>query len=152
MQTLAPLTFHAVPLIGRFQRMDDVLKTFCAGSDGLNARDKEALFACIVSMFAHWGNFNTTNLELFYSSHEASARLAYACLFALRKAPNGPEKEDLKIVFNRLHIYASVGQPCNLFPCESNVEMPCFPDPDAALCNVINNSVCLTDVIKMVEW
>ena len=31
MQTLAPLTFHAVPLIGRFQRMDDVIKIFCAG-------------------------------------------------------------------------------------------------------------------------
>ncbi|WP_407844623.1 hypothetical protein [Desulfovibrio falkowii] len=152
MQTLAPLTFHAVPLKGKFKNMNEVLTIFCAGSDGFNARDRGALFACVVSMFAHWDNFNNTNLEIFYCSHEASARLAYACLFALRKTPNEPKKAELKEVFNRLHIHALAGKPCNLFLSESNIEMLSAPDPDTVFCNIINNFVCLADIIKMVEW
>jgi len=148
MSSLAPLTFHAVPLQSRFPTMEKALEAYVSGCPGLSARESLAVFACVVSMFTHWHDFKL-DLRHFHTPPKAAPRLAYACLFALRKMPNSPERDELKTVFTELHDQVA-GEPCHLFMHKTNVSMPGSPDPDAALCRVINNSVCHADVLKMV--
>lgn len=148
MPSLAPLTFHAVPLQSKFPTMEKALEVYVSGCAGLSARESLAVFACVVSMFTHWGDFKT-DMRRFTTEQPASSRLAYACLFALRKMPASPQREELKTVFTELHAQVA-GEPCHLFTHKTDVSMPGSPDPDAALCRVINNSVCHADVLKMV--
>lgn len=149
MPPLAPLSYHAIPLHRKFKTMDEVLEAYCHGCKELSARECQAVFACVVSMFTHWCEFKT-DLHRFYESHEATARLSYASLFALRKMLPSSEKEELKKKFSQLHAHVT-GKPCYLFAHKSDTAMPGISDPDAALCKVINESICHADILKMIS-
>ena len=152
MHQLAPLTFHAVQLSDSFPDMESALASFCAGGPGLDAREQLALFSCVASMFAHWGKYRHIRLGTYATGPESAARLAFACLFVLRRTLDMMACEELKRVFSWLNGLAHEGSVCPLTCTPAGEIMPGSLDPDAAHCNIVNNSVCLADAIKIVEW
>lgn len=152
---LAPLTFHAVSLERKFPSMETALEAFCKGRSDLSPRERQALFACVVSMFFHWRAFQHISLDEYLVVRASCARLAYACLIATRKMVSGPQKEILKGVFRKICGAHTLGGG-QLFPLFDDAghagkrSLQEDEDPDALLCGIANYDVCYADIVKMV--
>lgn len=81
MKKLPPLTAHALDLSERFSGVQEMADAFAMGSVGLEAREKEALCASIISALFRYPDY-IFSVDSHLGYPDRCARLLYAALYA----------------------------------------------------------------------